>query len=378
MRIYLSFLALLGLVFLSRCNSCPTHNSINAKENHDVKNIKVEIFVSGLEVPWAFDFAKDDRLFITERPGRIRIVEAGKLKSPAYVLDDVYVASEAGLMGIALHPDFLQNHWLYICYTTKEPLAVRIKRLRETTEGIVDDKIILDGIPGGDIHVGCQLRFGPDKKLYVTTGDAAKRELAQKLDSLAGKTLRINDDGSIPNDNPFVNIASARGEIWSYGHRNAAGIDFQPRTGIMFQTEHGPSGFDGPGGGDEVNVVGRGQNFGWPIVHHQESKAGMVDPLLEYTPALAPAGASFYKSSHIKEWTDNFFFTCLRGEALMRVVLEGQKVIHQEKLFENRFGRLRYVLEGPRGEIFFSTSNRDGRGQPNKNDDRIMKISALH
>jgi glucose/arabinose dehydrogenase len=212
------------------------------------------------------------------------------------------------------------------------------------------------------LHAGTRVRFGPDEKLYITTGDAGKRELAQELDSLSGKTLRFNDDGSVPQDNPFVGRSNARPEIWSYGHRNSQGIAWQPGSDLMFQTEHGPTGFDGPGGGDEVNIVERDENYGWPIIHHRESKAGMHSPLLEYTPAVAPASALFYTGKMFPQYQGNFFFGCLRGERIIRVVLDGQKVIQQESLLQNKYGRIRDVEQGPDGAIYFSTSNQDGRG----------------
>ncbi|HKP12649.1 MAG TPA: PQQ-dependent sugar dehydrogenase, partial [Blastocatellia bacterium] len=207
----------------------------------------------------------------------------------------------------------------------------------------------------------------------VTTGDATQRQLAQKLDSLAGKTLRLNDDGSVPQDNPFVGQQGVRPEIWSTGHRNAQGMDWQPGSNLMFQTEHGPSGFDGPGGGDEVNIVERGKNYGWPLIHHTATREGLEAPLLEYTPAVAPASGMFYRGSAFPEFRGNFFFGCLRGQCLVRVVLDGRRVVSQERLLRD-YGRIRDVAEGPDGAIYFSTSNRDGRGRAASGDDRILRL----
>lgn len=218
------------------------------------------------------------------------------------------------------------------------------------------------------------LALRPDGKLYVTTGDATKRELAQKPDSLAGKILRLNDDGSVPPDNPFVNQKGARPEIWCLGNRNPQGLDWQPGTNQLFETEHGPSGFDGPGGGDEVNIVEKGKNYGWPVIHHTETREGLESPLLEYTPAVAPASGMFYRGSAFPEFRNNFLFGCLRGTCIVRVVLDGRRVISQERLLEGAYGRIRDVAEGPDGAIYFSTSNRDGRGSPAPNDDRILKL----
>src|SRR5207244_2506965 len=158
---------------------------------------------------------------------------------------DVEPRGESGLMGLCLHPDFARNKLLYMSYAFRSN-AVRVVRFKETASGLTERKVIVDNIPAAQFHAGCRIKFGPDGKLYITTGDATNRPIAQQLSSLGGKTLRVNDDGSIPSDNPFVNTPNARKEIWSYGHRNSQGLDWQPGTGLMFQTEHGPSGFDGP------------------------------------------------------------------------------------------------------------------------------------
>jgi glucose/arabinose dehydrogenase len=194
------------------------------------------------------------------------------------------------------------------------------------------------------------------------------------MDSLAGKTLRLNDDGTVPADNPFVGQQNVRPEIWSLGHRNAQGIDWQPGTNLQFQTEHGPSGFDGPGGGDEVNIVERGKNYGWPTIDHTRTRAGLESPLLEYTPAVAPASGMFYRGSAFPQFRGNFFFGCLRGQTIIRVVLDGRRVVSQERLLEQKYGRIRAMAEGPDGAIYFSTSNRDGRGTPADTDDRILRL----
>jgi glucose/arabinose dehydrogenase len=337
---------------------------------------RVEKVVGGLEVPWSIVFAPDGRMIFTERPGRVRVFENGKLRAePLAVLDDVEPKGESGLMGLALHPQFNTNRLLYLSYAYGggEQL-VRIVRFRETGSALVERKVIIENIPAAQYHAGCRLRFGPDGKLYVTTGDATDRNLAQRQDSLAGKTLRLNDDGSVPDDNPFVGQKNTRPEIWSTGHRNAQGLDWQPGTNLMFQTEHGPSTFDGPPGGDEVNIVERGKNYGWPVIHHTQARAGLESPLLEYTPAVAPASGTFYRGSLFPQFRGNFFFGGLRGETLVRVVMDGRRVVSQERLLNKQYGRIRDVAEGPDGALYFSTSNRDGRGSPAKDDDRIMRL----
>ncbi|MDQ5835797.1 MAG: PQQ-dependent sugar dehydrogenase [Acidobacteriota bacterium] len=340
-------------------------------------SFRVETVVGGLEVPWSIVFAPDGRMLFTERPGRVRVFEGGKLRAePLATISDVEPTGESGLMGMTLHPQFAENHLLYLAYAYSSTGGerVRVVRFRETGGALTDRKLIIDEIPAAQFHAGTRLRFGPDGKLYVTTGDATTREIAQRLDSLGGKILRLNDDGTVPPDNPFVNQPDARPEIWSYGHRNSQGIDWQPGTNLLFETEHGPSGFDGPGGGDEVNIVERAHNYGWPVIHHRATHEGMESPLLEYTPACAPASGTFYRGSALAQFRGNFFFGCLAGRGLQRVVLDGRRVVSQERLLQGQYGRIRDVAEGPDGALYFSTSNRDGRGSPAKDDDRIMRL----
>ena len=372
-----SLVALLVALCLA-CNQAPEGRGAGeiATAPQSGTRFKIEKVVGGLEVPWSIVWAPDGRMIVAERPGRVRVVENGTLRpQPLYVVSDVEESGESGLMSLALHPQFSSNRFLYLAYayTSGGGISVRVVRLRETPEGLVDRKVIIENIPAAQFHAGCRLRFGPDGKLYVTTGDATRRQLAQQLDSLAGKTLRLNDDGTVPHDNPFVGQQNARPEIWSIGHRNAQGLDFQPGSNLMFQTEHGPSGFDGPEGGDEVNIVEKGKNYGWPTIHHTQSRAGLESPLLEYTPACAPASGAFYRGSALPDFKGNYFFGCLRGARLQRVSLDGRRVLSQEAVVTD-YGRIRDVAEGPDGYLYFSTSNRDGRGKPTQDDDRILRI----
>lgn len=339
---------------------------------------RVETVVGGLQVPWSISFAPDNRIIFTERPGRVRVIENGRLRpEPLAIISDVESRSESGLMGLTLHPQFASNRFLYLAYAYNsggDGQRVRVVRFRETGTSLVDRKLIIENIPAAQFHAGCRLRFGPDDKLYITTGDATEPQTAQKLDSLGGKILRLNDDGTIPSDNPFVNQKDARPEIWSYGHRNPQGLDYQPGSNLFVETEHGPSGGDAPGGGDEVNIIEKGKNYGWPIVHHKDSRAGLESPLLEYTPAIAPASGMFYRGGAFPQFRGNYFFGNLRGQTIIRVVLDGRRVVSQERLLEKQYGRIRDVAEGPDGAIYFSTSNRDGRGSPASDDDRILKL----
>jgi glucose/arabinose dehydrogenase len=368
-------------IFALACSHPPPGRGAGEVENsaQTGSSFKVETVIPNLQVVWSIVWAPDGRMIFTERPGRVRVYEKGKLRAdPLFTVPDVEPKGESGLMSVALHPQFASNHWLYLSYAYNSGgQLVRVVRYRETPSGLTDRTVIIENIPAAQYHAGCRLRFGPDGKLYITTGDATERGLAQQLDSLAGKILRVNDDGSVPKDNPFVGQANARPEIWSYGHRNPQGIDWQPGTNLLWETEHGPSGFDGPGGGDEVNIIERGKNYGWPIIHHRQTREGLESPVLEYTPACAPASGMFYRGSVFPQFKGNFFLGCLRGERIIRVVASGRNVVSQENLLERKYGRIRDIAEGPDGLIYFSTSNRDGRGQPAADDDRILRLAPV-
>lgn len=354
-------IALLLLLTLActRATSSPAETRVASK-------LRLSEIVGGLEVPWSIAFAPDGRMLVTERPGRLRAVRDGKLDpKPLHVFTDVVSRSEEGLMGLVLHPNFKENGFLYVSYTARArgELIARVVRYRDAGSGLADAKTIVDHIPAARFHAGCRLKFGPDGKLYITTGDATERDLAQDPDSLAGKILRLNDDGTIPHDNPIKGSP-----VFTLGHRNSQGIDWDPKTGRMVSTEHGPSFFDGPPGGDEVNYIVRGKNYGWPLIHHRKERAGLESPIAEYTPAHAPASAAF--------WRGDFYFGCLRGNHLHRLRLDPnvpQKVLEDEELFSN-LGRIREVAAGPDGALYFSTSNRDGRGDPATTDDRIFRV----
>lgn len=346
-----------------------------AKPGNVVK-FRLETVASGLEVPWAFAWLPDGRMLLTERPGRVRIIAKGQLRAePVYTVPDVEPSSESGLMDISLHPDFAANSFVYLAYAyNQDGKRVKVVRYKFAGDKFTEPKVVLEGVPGAPNHAGMRCDFGPDGKLYISAGDSTDWHLAQKPDSLAGKILRVNDDGTIPPDNPFVNQKNIRPEIWATGVRNPQGLAWQPDTSLLFETEHGPSGFDGPGGGDEVNIIEKGKNYGWPVIHHRDTKEGMESPLLEYTPAVAPASGMFYKGSVFPDFKGNFFFGNLRGETIIRVILNGRNVVAQERLLEDKLGRIREVAEGPDGFIYFSTSNRDGRGSPADTDDRVIRM----
>lgn len=336
--------------------------------------IKVEEVARGLEVPWSIVFTSSDRMLVTERPGRIRVIEKRILREqPLHTFDEVVSNAEEGLMSLALHPRYASNRLVYasLAYPSERGIWVKIVRFRDDGESVADMTTIVDGIPAAQYHAGSRLAFGPDGKLYITTGDATDKNIAQELDSLGGKILRVNDDGSVPDDNPFPNSS-----VWSYGHRNPQGISWNSK-GSLYETEHGPSTFDGPPGGDEVNRIEKGGNYGWPLVSHEGTREGTVAPLLVFTPAEAPASALIYSGRLFPQFKDNLFFGALVGEGLMRVVFDTNKpdtVARYEKMAEVDLGRIRDVAEAPDGSIYFSTSNKDGRGSPAEGDDRIFRI----
>jgi len=329
----------------------------------------IETIAENLEIPWSIAFAPDDRIFVTERIGKLRVIQDGQLKPEPLATLNVG-AFEGGLLGIALDPNFNENHYIYLYYTYSEFLITynKVVRYIENGNGLEDGFVLLDKIPGAAIHDGGRLRFGPDGKLYITTGDAASGNSAQDLNSLAGKILRINPDGTIPDDNPFENSP-----VFSYGHRNPQGLDWDPVSGKLVAVEHGSN------ARDEVNVVEAGKNYGWPIIVGNGNDPNYVDPILHTgTETWAPSGASFYTSDKIPEWENKFFVATLRGKHL-RVLdfdLQQNKVLSSDALFSNEFGRLRDAVVGPDGYLYLLTSNRDGRGSPAPNDDRVLRISV--
>jgi len=321
----------------------------------------VEVVVSHLEIPWALDFAPDGRLFFTERPGRIQVLDPGASQPRLVGRLAVAHEGEGGLLGVALDRDFSRNGRLYAYYTYRkgERLWNRVVRLIGEGGRILTEETVIDRIPGAPIHNGGRIKVGPDGHLYVTTGDAANPPLAQDLTSLAGKILRINPDGSIPGDNPF-----AGSPVYSLGHRNPQGLAWHPSSQALFVTEHGPIGHD------EVNLVQPGKNYGWPHVAGSGGGPRFLDPILESGQGTwAPSGAAIYRG--------DLFFAALRGQHLHRIVLsppEFTRISSEERLFPSVYGRLRDVVVGPDGLLYLATNNRDGRGSPAPDDDKILRL----
>jgi glucose/arabinose dehydrogenase len=322
----------------------------------------VSVIAAGLEVPWALAFAPDGALYFTERPGRLRLVRAGRLEPTPLATLPVAAVGEGGLMGLALDPDFARTGRFYTCYTAVRNgrLTNRIVMLQRGADGAVgEQRVLVDDLPGATIHDGCRLKFGPDGKLYATTGDAGESRLAQRRDSLAGKILRLNPDGSIPGDNPFPGSA-----VYSLGHRNAQGLGWDTR-GRLIASEHGPSGF--PGGHDEINLIQPGANYGWPEVAGKGGQGRFVDPLVESgRDTWAPSGLAIH-DGHV-------YVAALRGRRLLRMRLTGDGVDEVTAWLVGTHGRLRDVVVGPDGALYVTTSNRDGRGSPSAGDDRILRV----
>lgn len=335
--------------------------------------LKIEEIASGLKAPWALAFLPDGRVFVTEREGRVRVIDHGALlPEPALSVPDIKSWTKMGLLGMALAPDFERSREVFLAenYGDDTHNFLRIVRYREDAGKLVEPTKLVEGIPAYLNHTGGRLVFGPDADLYITTGDADKPPLAQELSSFAGKILRIRRDGSVPADNPFATRDGAQGAIWSFGHRNPQGLAFQPGTGVLFAPEHGPD------GGDEINIVRAGSNYGWPVISHSRSREGMVSPLLEYTPAIGPAAAIFYTGSLVPELANDLLVGCLRGEGIVRVQLDGQKVVHAERMLFRQVGRIREVAQAPDGSIWITTSEFDPpEGRSTKGYDKVLRLT---
>ena len=334
----------------------------------DGVRFRVDVLATNLQIPWSMAFAPDGRLFVTERHGRVRILNLASGGSElALTLEDVFAQGEAGALGLALDPGFAQNRFVYLYYTAAAGGGAvnRVVRFREAGSRLAERVVLLDGIPANSIHDGGRLRFGPDGLLYVTTGDAAATSLAQDVASLGGKILRLDRSGTTPGDNPFSS------PVWSYGHRNPQGLDWHPATGDLWASEHGNA------GNDEINVIEPGVNYGWPRIEANQELPGMRPPVAFYDPAIAPSGASFYRGDRFPAFADNLFVATLRGSHILRLRIDSaspRRVLAQERLLEGRYGRIRDVATGPDGLIYFCTSNRDGRGSTVSTDDRIARL----
>ncbi|KAA0976001.1 PQQ-dependent sugar dehydrogenase [Pseudomonas sp. ANT_J28] len=339
--------------------------------------LEVTTMTKGLEHPWALAFLPDRQgMLVTERPGNLRVVSAdGKLSAPLSGVPKVWAKGQGGLLDVALSPDFKQDRTVYLSYAEgggegdKAGTAVGRGRLSEDLTALKDFKVIFRQEPKLSVgnHFGSRLVFDRDGYLFITLGENNDRPTAQNLDKLQGKVVRIYPDGKVPDDNPFVGQAGVRPEIWSYGHRNPQGAALNPWTGTLWEDEHGPQ------GGDEINIIERGKNYGWPMATHGINYSGLPIPeakgksaegtvaphhVWEKSPGLS--GMAFYDADRFKAWQHNVFIGALVSQELIRLQFDGDKVVHEERLLGELNKRIRDVRQGPDGYLYVLTDEDDG------------------
>lgn len=317
----------------------------------------VEVVADELAIPWDIAFLPDGGMLVTERGGRVVHIEDGRV----YPIEGVVHTGEAGLLGIALHPEFAENHFVYLYLTTSvgEDLVNNIARYVYMDDTLTFDRVIVNDIPASRNHDGGRIAFGPDGLLYATVGDAGNESAAQDADQLHGSILRLTAEGAVPPDNPFGNA------VYTYGHRNPQGLAWD-EDGRLWSTEHGRSGVRS--GYDEINLVVAGSNYGWPESEGDTVAEGTTAPAWHSSAdaTWAPASAAVIG--------DRLFFGGLRGEALYEATLAGGTVAGVRAHFEDEFGRIRTVAVGPDGMLYLTTSNRDGRGSPASDDDKVLRV----
>jgi glucose/arabinose dehydrogenase len=335
-------------------------------------DFRVVVLTRGLEHPWGLAFLPDGRLLVTERPGRLRLVAADGTLDPRPVegLPPIAAQGQGGLLDVALHPHFAENGLVYLSYAARGTggIGTEAARGRLVDHRLEDVKVLFRQQPksGGGRHFGSRLVFDRQGQLYITLGDRGEMARAQKLDDLAGKIVRLTANGQIPADNPFVNRTGARPEIYSLGNRNVQGAALHPVTGELWTHEHGPQ------GGDEVNVIRAGRNYGWPVITYGveyvigtkigegTQKPGMEQPLHIWVPSIAPSGLAFYQGDRFPGWRGDLFVGALRGQMLVRLRFDGEKRVREERLLEGELGRIRDVRAGPDGYLYLLTDADDG------------------
>ena len=341
---------------------------IIASEDYE---IDVDVIADGLNHPWSLAFLPDGNMLVTERTGTLRIIIDGKLvKKPVSGLPKIKQHGQGGAMDVVLHPDFENNRLVYLAYAgeSDDGFSTEVFRGKLLGNQLEDVEIIFvaNAKTSGGLHFGGRLLFDNEEKLFITLGDRGQRDAAQNLDSHTGSLILINDDGSSPQDNPFINTDGAQPEIYSYGHRNIQGIDLAPGTNIVWTHEHGPQ------GGDEINIIKAGNNYGWPVITYGVNyvigtkigegthKEGMEQPLYYWTPSIAPSGMMFYTGDKFPLWKGNLFVGSLKFGLLVRLELENEQVTHEERLLDNKYGRIRDVRQGPDGAIYLLTDLTNG------------------
>lgn len=335
---------------------------------------RVEHLTGGLEHPWSLAFLPGGGFLVSERPGRLRRIEAdGRLlDEPIGGLPEIRARGQGGLLDVALHPEFTTNNWVYLSYVEPGPggMGTAVARGRLSGDRLLDTEVLFRMLPksGNGRHFGSRLVFDRDGHLFITLGDRGDRPRAQDLSDHAGSVIRLNEDGGVPADNPFVGRPDARPEIYSYGHRNIQGATLHPSTGQLWTHEHGPQ------GGDEINLPAPGVNYGWPVITYGVNygigttigegteKAGMAQPLHHWTPSIAPSGMAFYEGNRFPGWRGDLFVGSLKFQLLLRLELEDGRVVDEERLLEEELGRIRDVRQGPDGLLYLLT-DASGDGQ---------------
>ena len=342
--------------------------------------LKPVTIVRGLAHPWGLaflpSFDSDGRMLISERPGQLRLANTkGELGPPIAGVPAVGAVGEGGLLDVALDPRFAHNRLVYLSYAeaAQGGVGTTVARARLDANGLQgrlsELQVIFRQSPkaSSSVHFGSRLLFARDGKLFVTLGDLWQRDDAQRLDNHHGKIVRIEPDGRLPADNPFAGRAGALPEIWSYGHRNVQGAAWHPTTGELWTSEHGPQ------GGDELNVIEAGHNYGWPVITYGAeygsgrkigegtAKAGMEQPIAHWTPAIAPSGMTFLTSDRYPGWKGDLFIGALRGQILLHLQLDGRRVVKQEPLLQDLHERIRHVRQAPDGWLYLLTDSDDGR-----------------
>jgi glucose/arabinose dehydrogenase len=372
-----SFLAVLSLITLPLCAQSPQKPAAEGQRSPTPRSTaapgNVTTFARGLVHPWGMAFLPDGRLLVTERPGRLRIIDkTGKLSAPLTGVPRVLAQGQGGLLDVALDPQFAQNRTIYLSYAEPQGdvAGTAVARARLTDTGLQDVRVIYRQQPkvSGSGHFGSRIVFRRDGTMFITQGDRMRySEQAQDLQSLLGKVVRINRDGTIPKDNPFVGRANARPEIWSYGHRNVQSAVLHPETGQLWTVEHGAR------GGDELNQPQAGKNYGWPVISYGReysgrpigqgitSKAGMEQPVYYWDPVIAPSGMVVYTGNAYPGWKGSIFVGSLQPGALVRLTLTGGRVTREERYLGDLGERIRDVEQGPDGLLYLITDDQNGR-----------------